>query len=150
MEGQPIEPALYLVGGLSEHQPRAGALCVRKGQLEVLEHDKRRFGWCDRRRGGAYERPGRRSAVHDHRAVATVSRRHGRPISRANGCAEKGGEGARHEERKTGGGRRSVSTYSESPTRKRTKRATWMFSPVFALACATSWEMDRFGSRTEG
>ena len=26
-----------------------------------------------------------------------------------------------------------------SPTRKRTNRLIWMFSPVFALACATSW-----------
>ena len=40
--------------------------------------------------------------------------------------------------------------YSPSPTRNRTKRATWMFSPVLALAWATSCEMVTFGSRTYG
>ena len=37
-----------------------------------------------------------------------------------------------------------------SPTRNRTNRLTWMFSPVFALACATSWLTDTLSSRIYG
>jgi hypothetical protein len=37
-----------------------------------------------------------------------------------------------------------------SPTRKRTNREIWMFSPVFALACATSCAIVTALSRTDG
>ena len=37
-----------------------------------------------------------------------------------------------------------------SPTRKRMNRLTWMFSPVFALAWATSWLTVTLSSRMNG